>query len=93
MLVLIDLVRLAGTVLTVLILARVILSWVNPFPTANKINEVVWRLTEPLLGPVRSLLPPMGGIDFSPILVLVGIQIVERILVRLLYNMAAGGGM
>jgi len=91
MLALIDLVRLAGTVLTVLILARVILSWINPFPSANKINEFVWRTTEPLLGPVRSILPPMGGIDFSPILVLVAIQIVERLLIRLLFGLASGG--
>ncbi len=87
---LIDLVRILATVLTVLIFIRVALSW---FPQAggNSFGALVYRVTEPLLGPVRSLLPAMGGIDFSPIVVLVGIQILESLLVRALWGLAGGG--
>ncbi len=60
------------------ILARVIMSWVirDPF---NKLYIFVMRITEPVLGPVRSLLPRMG-LDLSPIIVFILIDIVVRIL-------------
>ncbi|MBI3992791.1 MAG: YggT family protein [Candidatus Lambdaproteobacteria bacterium] len=87
---LIDLVRIAGALLTLLIFVRVILSWVQP-AGGNRPTDLVYRFTEPLLGPVRGLLPAMGGMDFSPIIVLFGIQIVERLLVQLLLGLARGG--
>ncbi len=87
---LIDLVRIAGSVLTLLIFVRVVLSWVQPHG-GNRIVELVYRFTEPLLGPVRSLMPSLGGMDFSPIVVLFGIQIVQRLLIQLLLGLAGGG--
>ena len=87
---LIDLVRILATVLTVLIFIRVAMSWF-PQAGANNFGVLVYRLTEPLLGPVRSLLPAMGGIDFSPIVVLIGIQILESLLVRTLWGLARSG--
>lgn len=84
---LIDLVRMASTVFSLLIIVRALMSWVSPDPR-NPIVSFVYRLTEPVLGPVRSLLPMMGGIDFSPILVLVGIQVLERVLIQMLIAMA-----
>lgn len=84
---LIDLVRLAGAVLTVLIFVRVILSWVMPDPR-NPLVGFVYRVTEPLLAPIRNILPAMGGIDFSPFIALVLIQVAERVLVRILIGMA-----
>lgn len=88
---LIDVVRFAGTVLTVLVFIRVILSWVSPGGVKHPLIVLVYRLTEPLLGPVRSLLPSMGGIDFSPVIVLIGIQLAEGLLIRLLLGMANTG--
>ena len=85
---LIDLVRIAATVLTVLIFVRVILSWINTGGTSHPLLVLVYRITEPMLGPVRSLLPALGGVDFSPVIVLFGIQIAERLLIQLLVNMA-----
>ena len=85
---LIDLVRIAATVLTVLIFVRVILSWINTGGTNHPLLVLVYRITEPMLGPVRSLLPALGGVDFSPVVVLFGIQIAERLLIQLLVNMA-----
>jgi YggT family protein len=49
---------------------------------------LVYRVTEPVLGPVRNLLPVAGGMDFSPIVVLIGIQLLERVLVQVLIGMA-----
>lgn len=83
----IDLVRLASTIYSFLILARVIMSWVQPDPR-NPVVNFIYRLTEPVLAPVRSILPAMAGLDFSPILVLIGIQVLESLLVRALLSMA-----
>lgn len=55
------------------VLARVILSWVAPDPY-NPVVRIVVQLTEPVMAPARRLLPPMGGLDLSPILVLLAIQ-------------------
>ena len=88
---LIDLVRIAATALTVLVFIRVILSWVSPGGGSHPLVLLVYRITEPLLGPVRSLLPSMGGIDFSPVVVLFGIQIAERLLIQVLIGMANSG--
>lgn len=87
---LIDIVRVAAVVLTILLLARVILSWVSP-QSSHPLLLLVYRLTEPLLGPVRALLPAFGGMDFSPVVVLFGIQILKQVLVSLLISIAQGG--
>lgn len=86
--ILIQLVQVIATVLTVLIIARAVLSWVNPSPY-HPVVRWVYRLTEPLLAPIQSLLPAPGGIDFSPLIVLVLIQVLERLIVNLLYNLAS----
>ena len=84
---LINLISLAANIYSILIIIRVILSWVSLDPRNTLVGRV-YRLTEPVLGPVRNLLPSMGGIDFSPILVLVGIQLLENVVVRMLIGMA-----
>lgn len=84
---LIELVHIAGRVLSVLIIARVLLSWFQPQGT-NPIVQWIYRLTEPIMAPVRNLLPQMGGIDFSPILVLFGLQLLEQLLVNVLWRLA-----
>ena len=48
------------------------------------LGEFVWSITEPILGPIRRALPMAGGIDFSPLIALFGIQIAESILLRVL---------
>jgi len=66
------------------VLAGVILSWLISFNVVNTSNQfvsMVWRLTsaitEPLLGPIRRVLPPLGGMDFSPIVLLLLIGFVQ----------------
>jgi YggT family protein len=70
-----------------IIIARAVISWVNPDPW-NPIVQFLYRTTEPILKPVRRLLPSTGGIDLSPILVLVGIQVARMVVVNSLYDLA-----
>ncbi|MFN3993213.1 MAG: YggT family protein [Tabrizicola flagellatus] len=70
-----------------LILAHFVMSWLINFQVLNirqPLVAQVWhglnRLLEPLYGPIRRLLPAMGGIDLSPLVVLIGIYALEIIL-------------
>ena len=69
-----------------LILIRALLSWVNPDPF-NPIVQFLMRVTEPILEPVRRLLPPLS-IDMSPISVFFIIMFLQRFLVSSLYDLA-----
>jgi YggT family protein len=64
-----------------LILARVILSWVNPFPQ-NPLLVMIVRVTEPVLRLLRPLVP-IPGIDLSPVLAFLLIQFASRLLLGL----------
>jgi YggT family protein len=62
------------------IFARVILSWVNADPY-NPIVRFIYNITEPVLAPIRQLLPTERiGIDFSPFVVILIIQLIQRVL-------------
>jgi YggT family protein len=74
---------LAGA-LTLAIFVRVILSWIPGVRLPFGLGEFIWSVTEPILGPIRRALPFFGGIDFSPFVALVLIQIVSTIVLRLL---------
>ncbi|MCH7477863.1 MAG: YggT family protein [SAR324 cluster bacterium] len=86
MILLIDIVQWAATIFSILVFARVIISWMGSGST-HPLVLLVYRLTEPVLAPVRSILPSFGGLDFSPVLVLIGIQVLERVLIRVLINL------
>ena len=66
----------------ILIFARFILSWVNVGP--YQLREWVFRLTEPLLAPVRRMLPQSAGLDFSPMIVLIGAWMIRQLLIQIL---------
>lgn len=68
---------------SVVILARVLMSWVNIDPY-SPLARTIFNLTEPVLAPVRNLLPPAAGLDFSPIIVLVLLQVIGQMLVTML---------
>lgn len=70
-----------------IIIARAILSWVNPDPY-NQIVRFIHNITEPVLDPIRSRIPYMGGIDLSPIIVILAIVFLENFLVRSLQQLA-----
>lgn len=52
----------------IVILVRVAFSWVSPYPT-NSVSRFTFQVTEPILAPVRRRLPPMSGMDLSPLVV------------------------
>ena len=83
----IALAHVADIVLTILywlILVRALISWVSPDPY-NPIVQFLYRATEPILYPIRSLMPPMA-IDFSPIIAFLLIMFIKSFLVRTLLD-------
>lgn len=79
-----------------IIIIRALISWVNPDPY-NPIVRFLYQATEPVLYPIRRRLPFIGGIDLSPIIVLLVIMFLQVFLVRTLNEMAMrlrmGGGL
>jgi len=80
----IDLIRFVDWLLEIyswVIIAAALITWVSPDPR-NPIVLFLRQVTEPVLAPVRRLLPPWktGGLDFSPVIVLIAIQFIERVL-------------
>lgn len=61
------------------LLAAVILSWVRP-PGRNPLVRIVHAVTEPVLAPIRKVLPAVGGLDFSPMILLLGLQLLRNLL-------------
>jgi YggT family protein len=81
-----ELIRFVGWLLDIysyIIIASALISWVSPDPR-NPIVQFLRQITEPVLAPVRRLLPPWktGGLDLSPIIVLLAIQFVEWVVLR-----------
>jgi YggT family protein len=58
----------------------VILSWV-PLDRRNPLVTITHTLTEPVLAPIRNVLPPMGGLDLSPMILLFALQLLKNLLV------------
>jgi len=81
-------VDLALTIFMWIVIARAILSWVNPDPY-NPIVRFIHNVTEPVLYQIRKRIPlSFGGIDFSPILVLLAVIFLQRFVVASLYELA-----
>ena len=69
--------------LTIAIFGRVILSWV-PTRLPWGLNDFLFSVTEPILGPIRRALPLAGGMDLSPLVALIALQLAEQLLLKLL---------
>jgi YggT family protein len=84
----VDVILYALNALQWIVIIAALVSWVNPDPR-NPIVRFLWGVTEPLFRPFRRLLPPSrtGGIDLSPIFVLLVIFLVSRFLARLAFSM------
>ena len=61
---------------TVVVFIAIITSWFQ-LPPENPIARVTRALTEPVLAPIRSIIPPAGGLDFSPMILLILLRIVR----------------
>ena len=60
-----------------ILIGNVIVSWVQADPR-NTIVRFIWMMSEPLLGRIRRLLPPLGGLDFSPLVAILLVQVGVR---------------
>ncbi|MDP2701288.1 MAG: YggT family protein [Candidatus Rokubacteria bacterium] len=82
-----DLIMDVLNIYTWVIIAAAVISWVTPNPY-NPVVRLLRRLTEPVLAPIRRLLPPWKtfGLDFSPMIVILLIQWVVPVLLRALMN-------
>ena len=83
----IDIGHLLLTIVTWVIILQVILSWLFAFNVLNTSSQgvrtfavAIDRITAPLYRPIRRILPDFGGIDFSPLVVLILIQILQKLL-------------
>lgn len=70
----------ALSVYQLILLARVLMSWIPNLNSDNPIARFLFQVTEPLLAPIRNALPPMGGVDLSPLVVFLGITILMQLL-------------
>jgi YggT family protein len=75
-------------VYVVVLFIRAVLSWfpIHPGGAMSSINTLLWRLTEPVLAPVRRLIPPLsaggGGLDLSFLVVVIALQIIAAAFMR-----------
>lgn len=98
MILILNIVEILLNVLWWIIIVQAILSWLIAFNVINTYNQFVasiWRalntLTEPLYRPIRRILPDFGGLDLSPMVVLVILLIIQQAVMPALYRVAMGG--
>jgi YggT family protein len=87
-----DIILLVLQIYIWLLIAAAVLSWLIAFNVVNTRNQVVaavgeflYRITEPLLRPIRSILPNLGGIDVSPVILILIILFIENVIYRYIY--------
>ncbi len=82
---LITLVQTLGTVLFIVVIVNVVLSYfLSPY---HPVRSALDRIVEPLLSPIRRVVPPLGMIDFSPLILIILIQVVEMVLIMILNSL------
>ncbi len=77
-----NLISFVANVYTLIIIARVLLSWVSHNPT-NPVIRFLYEVTDPPLRWIRRYVPLFGGIDISPMILILAIYILERILLSI----------
>lgn len=77
-----DLVSLSFDIFIVALFVQAILSWVNPDPY-NPVSSLLRSLTAPVLNPIKKYVPPIGGIDLSTLVGLIGLMFLKRLLLSL----------
>jgi YggT family protein len=82
--------KIADILLTIymyIVIGRAVISWVNPDPY-NPIVNFLYRATEPVLSRVRRMIPYLGGMDLSPLVVLLVIYFLKEFVIRSVYLLA-----
>ncbi len=78
----INIIRTLATVLMIAVIVDIVLSYfLSPY---HPIRSALDKIVQPLLTPIRKVVPLLGGIDFSPLILIILIQVVETILIRIL---------
>ena len=72
-------IRFLCEVLTLIIILRAILSWLSPRPT-NRLAIILYQLTEPLLSPLRRIIPRVGMFDLTPLVAIILLQLITSLL-------------
>ena len=95
--VLIQLIQLAFDIYLFIIIAQIAVSWLIAFdvmntdnPQARNLVELLRKATDPVYKPLRKYIPAIGGIDISPIIVILGLSFAESIIIGLLTAPVAG---
>ena len=90
-----DVILLALQIYVWLLIAAAVLSWLIAFNVVNTRNQFVatvgeflYRITEPALRPIRNLMPNLGGIDISPVILILIIFLIERVIIYYIYPSA-----
>ncbi len=86
---LVELVSLTFTVFIYAIIIQAILSWVSP-GAYNPVSSVLFSITEPVLRPIRRLLPPVHGFDLSPLVAIIGLVVLQKLTLPILALPFAG---
>ena len=86
---LLTVINLVFSAFNLLLLARILISWVQLDPY-NPVVQFLHNVTEPFLAPVRRRLPPFGMFDFSPLAVLIIAWVVQQVLNRLVVSLFIG---
>lgn len=68
--------------LMVLVIARVVVSWVAPMG-GGRLIAFIYQTTEPILAPIRRIMPPTGGLDWAPLIAMLVLGVLLRVVVRL----------
>ena len=94
----VDIADLLLSILTWVIIIQVVLSWLFAFNVLNTSSGgvrafaiAIDRLTAPLYRPIRRILPDFGGIDFSPLVILIVIQVIKKLLAGVVTQYYFGG--
>jgi len=70
---------------SLIIFVRIILSWVHPDPF-NPVVRFIYSITDPLLNPIRRIIPPLGGmIDLSPLILVLLIELLKNLIIKSIY--------
>lgn len=85
---LLTVVDLFFSLLTWAIIIRVLLTWIPGLSPYHPVVRALASITDPILEPARRIIPPIGMIDISPIVVLFVLQVVREFLIRFLINLA-----
>ena len=82
-----QLLQMVFQIYTLILIARVLITWVNPDPF-NPVVQFLARVTDPVLEPLRRVIPSIGPFDLSPIVALLLLQALQHFLIRTLWDLS-----